>query len=87
MLRRTTENDDHVFQNELYSKMNAFDIQGLTMNASRDKFTAGVEYFDLSYEEYRKVKQGYSVYELVGMLPFELIKAQAILTGQLRILL
>ncbi len=85
MLRRTTENDDHVFQNELYSKMNAFDIQGLTMNASRDKFTAGVEYFDLSYEEYRKVKQGYSVYELVGMLPFELIKAQAILTGQLRI--
>jgi len=85
MLRRTTENDDHAFQKELYRKLNAFDLQGLTMNASRDKFTAGVEYFDLSYEEYQNVKKGFNVYQLEGMLPANLIKAQALLTQKLNI--
>lgn len=85
MLRRTTENDSHEFQRELYRKLNAFDLQGLTMNASRDKFTAGVEYFDLSYGEYQNVKQGFDVYQLAGMLPYELIRAQVVLTEQLNV--
>lgn len=85
MLRRTTENDNHKFQKELYGKLNAFDLQGLTMNVSRDKFTAGVEYFDLSYEEYQKVKSGFSIYQISGMLPFNLIRAQVTLTNQLNI--
>ena len=41
MIRRTTENDNHGFQKVLYNKINAFDLQGLTMNYDRDKFTAG----------------------------------------------
>ncbi|MGL5550321.1 MAG: hypothetical protein ACRDD4_11535 [Culicoidibacterales bacterium] len=85
MLRRTTENDNHKFQKELFRKINAFDLQGLTMNARRDKFTMGVEYFDLTYQEYQVVRSGCDIYQLEGMLPIELIKAQSILTMQLNI--
>src|SRR5699024_12008457 len=86
MNRRTTEDNNHEFQKNLYSKLNAFDLQGITMNANRDKFTIGVEYFDLSFEEYQQVKhQDSIVYQIKGMLPFEHIKAQVIFTESLNV--
>lgn len=57
MIRRTTENTVHEFQKNLYDRINAFDLQGLTMNENRDRFTAGVEYFDLSFEEYQQIRK------------------------------
>lgn len=86
MKRRTTENENHTFQRNLYNRINAFDLQGLTMNSNRDEFTAGVEYFDLDYSEYQQLKQDPSLIysqQFCGMLPNELIKAQAVFTNQL----
>ena len=86
MIRRTTENTVHEFQKNLYDRINAFDLQGLTMNENRDRFTAGVEYFDLSFEEYQQIRKNKSnVYKLDGMLPEKLINAQIVFTAQLGI--
>lgn len=86
MKRRTTENVNHNFQKKLYNNLNAFDLQGLTMNKSRDGFIAGIEYFDLTSQEYKLVKSNpYSVFEMDTMLSHDLIKAQAIFTKQLKV--
>lgn len=56
MKRRTTENVNHIFQQILYKRIRAFDLQGLFMNKERDGFTAGIEYFDLDSKEYEIIK-------------------------------
>lgn len=86
MLRRTTERTNHSFQQQLFKEINAFDLQGLTMNNDRSCFTAGVEYFDLGPDEYLVFYQNQSaVYNLQGMLEIEHIYAQALLTRHLDI--
>lgn len=86
MLRRTTERRNHNFQQRLFKEINAFDLQGLTMNITRSSFTAGVEYFDLEPSDYLVIKQNQSdVYNLQRMLGFEQIYAQVLLTRQLDI--
>lgn len=86
MLRRTTERKNHSFQQKLFKEINAYDLQGLTMNYDRSRFTAGVEYFDMEPDEYLVFKQDQSdVYNLQGMLEIEHIHAQALLTRLLDI--
>ena len=86
MLRRTTERTNHSFQQQLFKEINAFDLQGLTMNDNRSCFTAGVEYFDLELDEYLVFNQNQSaVYNLEGMLEIGHIYAQNLLTRQLGI--
>lgn len=86
MLRRTTEIRNHNFQQRLFKEINAFDLQGLTMNFARSSFTAGVEYFDLELNEYLELQKNPSnVFNLPEMLAIEHIHAQLLLTRKLDI--
>lgn len=88
MVRRTTENGVHRFQNELFESINAFEIQGLTMDESRTTFTAGVEYFDLDKYEYEQIRKDHTLlYKnfFNGMISPKMIHAQAIFTQELSI--
>lgn len=88
MKRRTTENESHKFQNYLFEEINAYNLQGLLLDGDRKRFTAGVEYFELTEEEYEIIKGDHSkIYsgELEGMLLKKHVYAQSMLTKRLEI--
>lgn len=56
MKRRTSESvSDSAMQDKILASINSYDISGLTMNADRTAFTAGVEAFDLDENEISQI--------------------------------
>ena len=78
MKLRSTENE-HSFTNKLLSEINAYEIQGLTINKKKDKFLTGMEAIELQDDEELNFKN------LTKLIPPNSLYAKLLITEVLNI--